>query len=93
MNIENKDLLDWSLMRGGPLWKVPVTDRFDLESFDLEHFEKGVTTKRSLITIYGFKGRVYCSKSGFLQFVRGSFYRNKLKALPFICCMIFKHIC
>ena len=43
-------------MRGGPLWKVPVTDRFDLESFDLEYFEKGVTTKRSLITIYGFKG-------------------------------------
>lgn len=93
MNIQNKDLLDWSLMRGGPLWKVPVTDRFDLESFDLEYFEKGVTTKRSLITIYGFKGRVDCSKRGFLQFVRGSFYRNKLKALPFICCMIFKHIC
>ena len=26
MNIENKDLLDWSLMRGGPFWKVPPID-------------------------------------------------------------------
>ena len=25
-NIENKDLSDWSLMRGGPLRKVPLID-------------------------------------------------------------------
>ena len=59
-DIENKDLLG-------------STDRFDLEPFDLEHFEKVVTIKRSSITIYGFKGRVDFSKIGFLQFVRGSF--------------------
>ena len=41
----------------------------------------------------GFKERIDCSKIGFLQFVRGSFYKAKLKALPFKCCMIFKHIC
>ena len=39
--------------------------------FDLEPFEKVVITKRSSITICGFKGKVDCSKIGFLQFVRG----------------------
>ena len=51
--------------------------------FDLEPFEKVVITKRSSITICGFKGKIDCSKIGFLQFVRGPSLRDKLKALPF----------
>lgn len=45
-------------------------------TWNLWHFEKVVTNERLSLTIGGFKGRVDCSKIGFLQFVRGPFLRG-----------------
>ena len=52
-------------------------------TWNLWHFEKVVTNERLSLTIGGFKGRVDCSKIGFLQFVRGPFLRGKTQGFLF----------